>query len=405
MKRKAISALLCIGLLCLGACSKNEAPGAAAQPTTDAHVHTAAGNWERNPKIHWQLCECGEKINEEAHNIQDSRCEICNSDIWDFGDFINIDTYYGEGDSYISTSFDLDGNILSETKCECEYDADGNLIKQSYWYDGFCAESTFYAPGPDGESIPTGYVGYNSDGSWYEGKYDEYGNIYSFIDYMANGEKFMESVSEFTVTEDGGSLETKRTEIYYEDGVRYDAEYNEYADIISRHKTDLEGTTVYLQRWERDYDEEGKILWEKMYHNDVLSSEIVGYAEYEDEHSYMRFPTKTIDYYNDGSRFEKVFNERGETAEENTHRPDGSIETSNTYEYEYTPEGDRSCTRVYENGRLTLEKLYAMSEDGWSYKCMETEYFEDGSKSVTEFDEYEEPISATIYDAAGNEVK
>ena len=36
---------------------------------------------------------------------------------------------------------------------------------------------------------------------------------------------------------------------------------------------------------------------------------------------------------------------------------------------------------------------------------METEYFEDGSKTVTEFDEYEEPISATIYDAAGNEAE
>ena len=119
MKRKAISALLCIGLLCLGACSKNEAPEAAAQPTPDAHVHTAVGNWERDHKNHWQFCECGEKINEGPHEMDGDRCNICSSDIWDFGDYISVDTYFDDGSSYISTSFDREDYNLCYITNNC----------------------------------------------------------------------------------------------------------------------------------------------------------------------------------------------------------------------------------------------------------------------------------------------
>ncbi len=42
-----------------------------------SHVHKASGQWEQNESSHWQLCQCGEKLNTAAHAWKDGACSIC----------------------------------------------------------------------------------------------------------------------------------------------------------------------------------------------------------------------------------------------------------------------------------------------------------------------------------------
>jgi len=57
------------------------------------------------------------------------------------------------------------------------------------------------------------------------------------------------------------------------------------------------------------------------------------------------------------------------------------------------------------SGVLTEELIYTTvtDEDGWmNYPGTVIEYHDDGSKTVTEYDENDNVISETKYDAAGN---
>ena len=45
---------------------------------TKTHVHQAVGGWECDAKEHWMLCEDGEKMNAQAHALDDlSVCSVC----------------------------------------------------------------------------------------------------------------------------------------------------------------------------------------------------------------------------------------------------------------------------------------------------------------------------------------
>lgn len=58
---------------------------------------------------------------------------------------------------------------------------------------------------------------------------------------------------------------------------------------------------------------------------------------------------------------------------------------------------------MYQNDALLFDTAYIMdAENIWSRKSIMTEYLDDGTKIIFTFDEYEEIISQTHYDAEGN---
>lgn len=302
---------------------------AATEPETEAateHVHTATGEWDRDAKQHWQVCEDGEKLNVGEHTLDDEGiCSVCHSLVTD----------YGEG-QFIVNNHDEHGDTVRYTY----YDADGSVVEEEFTEYGLDAE----------------------------------GNCY----------------------------ELKTTRYDYTYGAIYVSEYNEYGDQTARTISDLEGNVEQTDRFEREYNDEGDPIWEKSYTNDVLVQEITGYQTYVDGEYTMRFPETVIDYYEDGTKLVTDYGDDGEVAKETYYKADGTVEKEWTYTYETDSEGNWTSIKVYEGERLVKETEYALDADGWNYPVKETEYHEDGSKTVCEYNEYGELVSESQYDADGN---
>ena len=58
------------------------------------------------------------------------------------------------------------------------------------------------------------------------------------------------------------------------------------------------------------------------------------------------------------------------------------------------------------NGKTVSEEFYEFNADGWmTYLKKEIHYFEDGSKTVIEYDENWNIVSQKQFDADGNEIE
>lgn len=242
------------------------------------------------------------------------------------------------------------------------------------------------------------------DGKASVSDYDEHGDQIRHTYYAADGTKISETFTEYATDADGNCYEVKSTEYQYIYGKVYIGEYNEYGDQTARTISDLDGNVEHTDRFEREYNDEGEPIWLKVYANDVLVQEVTGFKTYVDEDSYMRFPEAVIDYWEDGTRIVTAYRDDGEVATETYYKADGTVEKEITYIYESDSEGNRTSIKAYESEHLIKESEYALDEYGWSYKAKETEYYEDGSKTVYEYDEDGELVSETKYDAEGNEI-
>lgn len=262
------------------------------------------------------------------------------------------------------------------------------------------AEHTF-----DEESICTvckSMVDRTDEGEAYVNTYDEQGNLIRYTYYGADGSAVTEIVSEYATDAEGNYYEKKSTEYDYASSAIYISEYNEYEDQTARTVTDLDGNVQQKDRFDREYNADGDPVWEKSYTNDVLVQEIPSYKTYTDGEYSMRFPASVIDYYEDGSKLVTEYNDQGEVDKETSYKADGTVETALHYVYEYDAEGNRKRIQTYEGEQLVKDEEYAVSADGWSYMAKETEYHKDGTKTVREYNENDELINESKYDAEGN---
>lgn len=286
------------------------------------HAHTAAGDWERSPAEHWKLCECGEKCEVGEHTLDEwSVCTVCGAEVvvWDDGEAV-LSVYDDHGNIIYGVNFDADGNPYSEGRNEITYDDDGNLLTiMKYAGDELRGE-----------------------------------------EYYRNGE-------------------IHRIVEHYEDGTRYEHEYDEHRNL----------TSVI------GYDADGSISTQ-------LFSE---YAETADGEWYEVCSTETAP---DGSKYYGEFNDQGDQIVWITYTPDGVMENNERYEYTYDEEGHKTAVKVYSFDTLVQEKLYTMVvfEDGWmNYPGTVIDYQEDGGKTVCVYDENDELVSQTHYDAGGNVIE
>ena len=216
---------------------------------TKTHVHQAVGGWECDAKEHWMLCEDGEKMNAQAHALDDlSVCTVCGAEIIDWGDGsydVCVIDQYGEFTRW--ASYDSEGNLTSDSRNEITYDENGNKTFMKSYTDGVHSADVYYAMGKNGV---------------YEAKY---------IDYD-------------------------------EDGSYFTNEYNEDSELILACTYDASGKEIYRDTYEYAEDEDGKRETVKEYENGRLVFEILSYAVYSEEGYTERYPAKTVDYNEDGSK-------------------------------------------------------------------------------------------------------
>ena len=227
--------------------------------------------------------------------------------------------------------------------------------------------------------------------------YDQQGNLVLYCSYGPDGALSYEERIDFTYDAAGNVLTEKRyndgvlsEESVYQDGVlssmvTYDADarheftLNEFGDPVSMISYDTAGNVIGEEYTEYAYTEDGE---------------------------YYAPRTTTIDA--DGSKYVSEYNPQGDQIIWITYTPDGAMDNNERYEYTYDEEGHKTAVKVYSFDALVQEKLYTMVvfEDGWmNYPGTIIDYHEDGGKTVCVYDENDELVSETHYDADGNVIE
>ena len=368
----------------------------------NGHTHAPQGGWKWNGTEHWNLCECEEKFDVAAHKLGDDLvCADCGVEVWLMDDG-SADTYtYDQYGNFLTmASFDVEGNVTSESCYEYEYDAEGRILMARYYDNGDLQNEDTYTVDGAGESVITKSMMYY-DGESILNEYDADGNVIHVQCINAEGTIIEESWSEYAMNNEGEFYEAKCTMVT-EDGQKLIATYNEHDDILSRTWYDAEGNVTSEDTWEYGYNDDGESMWQKDYVAGVLVYEIIGYAELHTEDYSMRYPETVIEYYEDGSKLVKFHGSNGEVETETLYNADGSVASVLTYTYETFEDGNWKSIKVYEGETLVRESQYAMGEDGFSYEETLTEYHEDGTYTVTTFQEDGSDDGGVTFDASGN---
>ena len=69
---------------------------------------------------------------------------------------------------------------------------------------------------------------------------------------------------------------------------------------------------------------------------------------------------------------------------------------------EYNKEGDSTGSKGYKNGKLFEEVQTIVDSDGEVTGVLMISYDEDGTKTISEYDDTFTLVKETVYDAAGN---
>jgi len=311
MKKLFAIMLACAMLItCMSACS--------------SHSHTESENWMADAAGHWKTCEgCEEKLQAGDHALNDeSRCTVCSADVMAWDDSVSVYTYDEHDNLLQMADYDAEGTLLSEIMYEYEYDSNGNMLKSRETVDGFLTGESEYTVS-DGESIITKYTQYNEDGSKFVNEYDSNGNDVALIDYDADGNVNMQTISQYAQTAEGEWYETTRTE-NYADGTKIEAEYNEQGDNIAWVSYDADGNVESSETWDYTYDDNGNWATMKAYMGGVLFEETV-YKTVTAEDSSYTYPETVTTYNEDGSKTVCVYNENDELVSETTYDADGNM--------------------------------------------------------------------------------
>ena len=380
MKKKniIISAVLAAALLA----------GCGTQTGADGHKHTAQGDWDFNGKEHWNICECGEKMDAAEHKLGDDLiCSGCGAEVWEMDDgSVDVNVYDQYGNTQRCVSFDAEGNIVSESHCEFEYTDEGTVTRMIFYSDGVLQSDDIYEPNGYGEYTLAKSTMYY-DGGCTVNEYDEYGNMVHMADTDEAGNVEAESWYEYAMDADGGFYESKYTERLPEGG-KLEAQYNPMGDIIVRVWYDDADNETRVDTWEYEYNEAGQDMWQKQYTDGVLVYEITGYGEYSNSEFSMRYPECIIEYYEDGTRLEQKYGSNGEIETETSYSVGGDVVEVLTYTYETFEDGNWKAIQVHNGDKLVIDKQYAQCSDGsGSYLETETVYNEDGTTTVTTYDE------------------
>jgi len=349
----------------------------------------------------------GQNIENESENsdtISDVPCcPLCGNDTLELeGNNFEITIYDDYGNKIKYYLADAEGNALENTEWKYEYDDNGNIMREETYYDGKLYYVSEYAKDEDGEIYHVKSSDYQDDGSYYVYEYTNQGNSENTFGYDAEGNLTYESYSEFLYDSNGYQYESKTTVNYIDIGEKYVYEYDEHNNLLSRSCTLADGTVQYEYTYEREYNDEGRIVWEKTYNFGIITQEIVSYTIQEDNNGWIRYPDKIIEYYEDGSKLVSEYGYNGELVKETYYNSDDTIARELTYTIEYDDNGNYIGKKSYDGDRLISETQYSYDSEGWTYVSHITEYSEDGSYIIYDYDESGSIIKTTSYDSENN---
>ena len=200
--------------------------------------------------------------------------------------------------------------------------------------------------------------------------------------------------------------------------------YNEHNDMVFSLFYDADGRITESIKTIFTYDAEGRWASEKVYENGTLFSETT-YAPSKGAGASGVCPTHRLTYYEDATKLEEEYGETGDLLKATLYRADGSVEYEYTYiwEYdsknqlvryqafdgenteetrcEYDADGNTTVERSYYNDKLIRESFFAISEEfSFGYLAKEILYLDDGTQTITEFDENGNILSVEDKDAA-----
>lgn len=347
MKKLALFLMILVLCISLAACgvkgddaneaeeTKTEETKATEEPKAE-HEHKATAEMDRDAKEHWYLCECGEKVDAQAHSLDDEDiCTVCRS---------YVEKYAG------------------------------------------------------GEYGVTEYVGY-----YYVITYNENENPIRSTWYDTEGKLVNDIFTEYALDKNGKEYAVKETFYDFEEDEMVVTEYDEYLSINSEVITDFDGNVRHKLNYEREYDDDGNMLWEKYYLDGELSYESIGFILVDFDGEAYSVPEKIIDYMEDGTYCVTLYDSNADVVSVITYdKNDKAIETV-TFEYAYIG-GEYAGSKQYINGKLKYEEEIIFDYQGYLEYYIETEYEDDGSKTVYKYDSNYDLLSERKYDKDGNQI-
>lgn len=387
MKLKNTLILLCSALL-LTACNGN------------THKHSSE-KWERNIYEHWQECECGEKFNISEHTLESDKCSVCKSEIYTYDGGADIYNYNENGDLEKISCYDENGSLLSESITESEYDENGNILKETTYENGELIFITEYATKEDGSSYQKSFTSFSSNGEKSIFEYTDNGFISVSQNYNVEGTLVYEEIYEYEFDANGLSYQSKITQNNYELGTFAVIEMNENGEMVLSSEKDSDGNIIFEDRYDREYDENGNKISEKHYANGKLVYEITDFTYSEDGN--WSFPKKEVEYTEDGLTKIFDYNDHGELILEKDYDENGNVIYYFVGEYEYNEDGVMLSKKTYENGSLSTEEYYKITEDGWAYIESETVYYPELDTAYkSTYNEFGDQTGRIIYDGNDN---
>lgn len=287
------------------------------------HTHQMSDTWKADLTDHWKVCsDCGQAAEKGAHTLDDFyTCTVCGAQVIDWGDSQSLWLFAENGDPLQQTDYDPEGNVLSATIYEYEYDEQGNMTHSVCTVDGAVNEECTYTL-IDGENVLTQYIAYMDDGSKSVGDYDAYGNVTHSVYYDAQGNVESYEDSEYALDEEGAWYKTSTTAVEA-DGSKYVAEYSPY-DQTGIAYYDADGSLLNAYVWAYTYDEEGNWQTKQEYYNGFLTVDIV-FATVKTEDGSTTYPQTVTEYDEDGTSCVTVYDENDEVISQTHYGADGAI--------------------------------------------------------------------------------
>lgn len=226
-------------------------------PTEPVHVHAPNASWLMDKDNHWQLCEeCGETINESAHTLDAGFCTQCEAEIFvnNMDGSTSVYVYDAFGNTTFSLEYDSEGNLLFTYNWEYTYDDAGNMLTETEYTDGAISYYAEYAL--DSEGLPY----------------------------------------------------TAKVFTFFEDGTSDYQEYDQWLNNTLWISYNADDTVLFSIRNEFTCDDNGNVLYQKTYEDDVLTSESE-YTFMEGEFGAYTYCSKEITYFEDGSKLITEYDE------------------------------------------------------------------------------------------------
>jgi len=272
--------------------------------------------------------------------------------------------------------------------------------------------------------------------------------------YCACGEQLNTAAHTFT----DGRCDTCNCEVWDMGDIVNIVVWDDFGNVLSVTDVDTEGNVLSFSSYEYIYDENGNVLEEKYFFNDILMSlreyrvidgssyvlRDTGYNddgttsvnEYNEQQSLIRYAsmaedgtllyeavygytlnaageeylvTETTTDYAAEVTYVSEYNEYGDQTKVLTYDLAGDLQEERRFEREYDSEGQRLREKTYVNNMLVQEipeyKTFEDENSSMRFPASMTEYFEDGSKLVSLFNDRGDLEAETTYDAAGKVVK